>query len=216
MLLDCSLALIPVYAYPGHQTRQTTTDKARLTSSLRSAFGRVALPEFYSGIDNLVGKDLWLVHRIISAKIYPKWYILLSIGKSMKKNKDYTVSSGNIFKDLGISNPEERLAKAELAYQINTLIKERNLTQQQAAKLLGVDQPKVSLLYQGKLSGFSLERLFNFLNLLDQKITITITPQKRSNKKRGVTITFTNLKKLPSKKPAKSVARRSIQAKKRK
>ena len=134
----------------------------------------------------------------------------------MKKPKDYSVSSGNIFKDLGVTHPEERLAKAELAYQINALIKDRNLTQQQAAKLLGVDQPKISLLYQGKLSGFSLERLFNFLNLLDQKITITITPQKRSNKKRGVTITFTNLKKLPPKKPTKSTPRRSIQAKKRK
>jgi predicted XRE-type DNA-binding protein len=90
----------------------------------------------------------------------------------MKKNKDYTVSSGNIFKDLGVVNPEERLAKAELAYQINTLIRERSFTQQQAAKLLGVDQPKISSLFQGKLSGFSLERLFNFLNLLDQKIPI--------------------------------------------
>jgi predicted XRE-type DNA-binding protein len=134
----------------------------------------------------------------------------------MKKNKDYTVSSGNIFKDLGVVNPEERLAKAELAYQINTLIRERSFTQQQAAKLLGVDQPKISSLFQGKLSGFSLERLFNFLNLLDQKITITITPQKRSNKKHGVTITFTNLKKLPPKKPAKSENGRTIQAKKRK
>lgn len=134
----------------------------------------------------------------------------------MKKTKDYTISSGNIFKDLGVAHPEERLAKAELAYQINALIKDRNLTQQQAAKLLGVDQPKISLLCQGKLSGFSLERLFNFLNLLDQKITITITPQKRSNKKHGVTITFTNLKKLPPKKPAKAENRRAIQAKKRK
>lgn len=133
----------------------------------------------------------------------------------MKKNKDYTVSSGNIFKDLGVAHPEERLAKAELAYQINMLIKERNLTQLQAAKLLGVDQSKISLLYQGKLLGFSFERLLNFLTQLGQKVTITITPQRRSLKKRGVTITLTNPYKLMPKKPAKAETRRAIQTKKR-
>ena len=87
----------------------------------------------------------------------------------MKKNKDYIISSGNIFEDLGAAHPEERLAKAELAYQINSLIEERELTQKQAAQLLGIDQPKISSLRTGKLSGFSLERLFRFLNILGQK-----------------------------------------------
>lgn len=134
----------------------------------------------------------------------------------MKRNKDYTVSSGNIFADLGVSNPEERLAKAELAYQINTLIQERKLTQIQAAKLLGVDQPKISSLRKGKLSGFSLERLFRFLNMLGQEITIKIGSKKQTDSSPDVTITFANLKKTRLKKPARTTSTRAIRAKKKK
>jgi predicted XRE-type DNA-binding protein len=91
-----------------------------------------------------------------------------------KRERDYTVSSGNVFADLGLPNPEEALAKAELANKITVLIQERGLTQLQAAKLLGVDQPKVSALVRGRLSGFSLERLMRFLLLLGQDIKITV------------------------------------------
>ena len=84
----------------------------------------------------------------------------------MKKNKDYDISSGNVFADLELSYPEERLAKAELAYQINNLIQKKKLTQIAAAELLDIDQPKISALSTGKLSGFSLEMLSRFLNIL--------------------------------------------------
>ena len=87
---------------------------------------------------------------------------------------DYTVSSGNVFADLGLPNPEEALAKAELAQKIIVLIRKRGLTQIQAAKLLGVDQPKVSALTRGQLTGFSLERLMRFLLRLGQDIKITV------------------------------------------
>lgn len=87
--------------------------------------------------------------------------------KNMDK-KDFETSSGSVFADLGASNPEERLAKAKLAMQINILIKEKGLSQKAAAELLGIDQPKISALYKGKLAGFSLERLFRFLNILGQ------------------------------------------------
>lgn len=82
----------------------------------------------------------------------------------MKKNKDYEVSSGNVFADLGLPDSGELLAKAELARQINNIITSKKLTQTAAAALLGVDQPKISALSKGKLTGFSLERLFRFLN----------------------------------------------------
>ena len=62
-----------------------------------------------------------------------------------KRERDYTVSSGNVFADLGLPNPEETLAKAELAHRITVLIRNKGLTQVQTAELLGVDQPKVSL-----------------------------------------------------------------------
>ena len=88
-------------------------------------------------------------------------------------------SSGNVFADLGLPNPEERLAKAELARQIAHLIKKKKLTQVQAAKLLDIDQPKISALLKGKLAGFSMDRLFKFLIALDQDIDIRIHPKPR-------------------------------------
>jgi predicted XRE-type DNA-binding protein len=98
-----------------------------------------------------------------------------------KGERDYVVSSGNVFADLGLPNPEEALAKAELAHKITVLIQERGLTQAQAAKLLGIDQPKVSALIRGRLTGFSLERLMRFLLLFGQdiKITVQATPSTR-------------------------------------
>jgi len=99
-----------------------------------------------------------------------------------KRERDYTVSSGNVFADLGLPNPEEALAKAELAHKITVLIRDKRLTQVQAAELLGVDQPKISALIRGRLSGFSLERLLRFLLLLGQdiKITVQACPRSRS------------------------------------
>jgi predicted XRE-type DNA-binding protein len=99
-----------------------------------------------------------------------------------KRLQDYTVGSGNVFADLGMANPEEALAKAELAHKITMLVRGQRLTQVQTAKLLGVDQPKVSALMRGQLSGFSLERLMRFLILLGQdiKITVQACPRSRS------------------------------------
>jgi predicted XRE-type DNA-binding protein len=99
-----------------------------------------------------------------------------------KLKRDYVVSSGNVFADLGVPNPEEALAKAELASKIAVLLRERRLTQAKAAKLLGIDQPKVSNLLRGNLTGFSLERLMRFLLLLGQDIRIAVeaAPRHRS------------------------------------
>jgi predicted XRE-type DNA-binding protein len=98
-----------------------------------------------------------------------------------KRTKDYVVSSGNVFADLGLPNPEEALAKAELAHKIALLIQNKGLTQVQTAKLLGVDQPKVSALLRGRLSGFSLELLMRLLLLgQDIKITVQACPRSRS------------------------------------
>ncbi len=100
-----------------------------------------------------------------------------------KHERDYTVSSGNVFADLGLPNPEEALAKAELAHKITVVIRDKGLTQVQAAKLLGVDQPKISALIRGRLSGFSLERLMRFLLLLGQDIKITVQASPRTRSK---------------------------------
>jgi len=96
------------------------------------------------------------------------------MAKNKVTNIEIEESSGNIFADLGVSRPEEYLVKAELAIQINKLIKNRKLNQTDAGDLLGLDQPKISALSRGRLAGFSVERLFKLLAILDQDIEIVI------------------------------------------
>jgi len=97
----------------------------------------------------------------------------------MSGKKDYLVGSGNVFEDLGFPNSEEMLAKAELAQKITSILAQRRLTQVEAAKLLGVDQPKISALKRGRLSGFSLERLLRFLILLGRDVEIVVKERSR-------------------------------------
>jgi predicted XRE-type DNA-binding protein len=97
--------------------------------------------------------------------------------------RDYVESSGNVFADLGFANADEMLAKAELAIKIAEILRQRSLTQVQAAAVLGVDQPKVSALIRGRLSGFSIERLLRFLLRLGTDVSITIKPHSRRRPK---------------------------------
>ena len=99
----------------------------------------------------------------------------------MAKGK-VTKSSGNVFADLGVRNPAQARARAELARRISEIISEQDLTQEEAADLLGIDQPKVSALIRGQLSGFSTERLFKFLNNLDRDIEIIVRPVNHKKK----------------------------------
>ncbi|AUB79811.1 helix-turn-helix domain-containing protein [Candidatus Thiodictyon syntrophicum] len=71
-------------------------------------------------------------------------------------------SSGNVFSDLGRPDAEEALARVRLAQQIAEVIERKDLSQIEAAALMGIDQPKVSALMRGRLSGFSTDRLFRF------------------------------------------------------
>ena len=84
--------------------------------------------------------------------------------------------SGNVFADLGLPNADLALAKAELVQCIRDLIAERKLSQAKAATLLGLDQPKVSALVRGRVEGYSIDRLFRFLNALGQRVEITVRP----------------------------------------
>lgn len=97
----------------------------------------------------------------------------------MMDNIKYEEGSGNVFKDLGLNKPEERLAKAKIASLIYNIIEERKLTQKEAGAILGINQPKVSALRNGRLDGFSMERLFAFLQALDQDIEIIVHPKKQ-------------------------------------
>jgi predicted XRE-type DNA-binding protein len=109
-----------------------------------------------------------------------------------KNHDDMTVlqGTGNVFADLGLPDAEESLAKAQLASAISDIIEERQLTQAEAARVLGATQPKVSNLVRGRLEGFSLERLARFLNTLDRdvEIRVRLRPRSRSRARLRVTV----------------------------
>ena len=102
-----------------------------------------------------------------------------------KRTKDedieVTVGSGNVFADLGFENPEQELMKARLTLEIFRLIRERGLTQMQAAEILGIKQPQVSLLMRNRAGSFSVGKLMELLTTLGQDIQIVVKPAKREH-----------------------------------
>jgi predicted XRE-type DNA-binding protein len=95
--------------------------------------------------------------------------------------KRVTESSGNVFRDLGLPNPEQELMKTRLTLQIYRIIRERGLTQAQAAKVLGIKQPNVSLLMRNRSGSFSAGRLMEFLTALGQDVEITVRPARKDH-----------------------------------
>jgi len=100
--------------------------------------------------------------------------------RSAQRTEPVTRGTGNVFVDLGFSDAAVRQAKLRLAYALNQLLAERKFPRADAAKVLGVTQPKVSALRRYKLAGFSVERLMNLLTALDQDVEIVIRRKPRS------------------------------------
>jgi predicted XRE-type DNA-binding protein len=92
-----------------------------------------------------------------------------------------TESSGNVFADLGLPNPEQELLKAQLTLQIYTVLKDSGMTQVEIAKILGVQQPQVSLLMRNRAGNFSVGRLMEFLTALRQDVEITVRPTRKEH-----------------------------------
>lgn len=88
--------------------------------------------------------------------------------------------SGNVFADLGLREPEEELTKAQLAGLVRQVIARRRLSQATAAAIMGIDQPKVSALINGRLANFSSQRLMNLLTALGQDVDITVKTKPRN------------------------------------
>src|SRR5580698_10002090 len=101
-----------------------------------------------------------------------------------KNEKDpiVTPSSGNVFADLGFADADERKTKVRLAFAINQILEQRRLPQAEAARCLGINQPKVSALANYRLEGFSVERLMHFLNALGRDVEIVIRSKPRSRR----------------------------------
>ena len=106
-----------------------------------------------------------------------------------KRTKRATDSTGNVFADLGIANPEQELAKAQLTLLIRRILLARRLTQTQAAEILGVKQPQVSLLMRNRHGTFSVSRLIDFLTALGQDVQITVRTARKDQGEFSVTLT---------------------------
>ena len=102
--------------------------------------------------------------------------------RNAERRPAVTRGTENVFADLGFPDAAERQAKLRLAYALNQVLEERKLSQADAAKVLGVTQPKVSALRHYKLAGFSVERLMNLLTAVDQDVEIVIRRKPRSRK----------------------------------
>jgi len=121
----------------------------------------------------------------------------------VSKKLEYEVGSGNVFADLGLPDADELKAKSELAIEIIEIIEDRGLKQAKAAEIMGIDQPKVSLLARGKLRGFSMERLYRFLNALGRDVEIVVKPVP--NSRRDARLSVTRRQRRPPVQPAAKV-----------
>lgn len=99
-----------------------------------------------------------------------------------------TRGSGNVFADIGLKDADEMLTRAQLAHRIHAIVKQRGLKQKEAADILGLKQPDVSALMNGKFLDFSVDRLLNLLVRLNQEVEITIKPAPRGKESRGIQV----------------------------
>lgn len=102
---------------------------------------------------------------------------------------EHTMTTGNVFADLGLPRADELQAKAALAVQIASIVSHRHLTQAETARILATGQPRVSELLAGRLEGFSIERLIRYLNALDRDVQIVVSPKPRSRPRATLRVT---------------------------
>jgi predicted XRE-type DNA-binding protein len=95
-------------------------------------------------------------------------------------------SSGNVFADIGLENAEELQRKTDLMFEIYERLRSLKITQAQAARRLGIGQPDVSKLMNGRFTRFSVNRLMELLAALAVDIDITLRPRRLSSPKRGI------------------------------
>lgn len=100
----------------------------------------------------------------------------------MTRKPRIETGSGNIFADLGLPDAEQHLLKAQIVSEIYRLTNERNLTQTQAGKLMGISQPEVSRMFKGNFREYSIDRLMTFLTAFDRDVEIISRPRRKSGK----------------------------------
>jgi predicted XRE-type DNA-binding protein len=99
-------------------------------------------------------------------------------------------SSGNVFADIGFTNDQEMLVKANLALKISEIITQRRLTQVEAALVLGMPQPKLSKLLRGQFHGVSETKMLECLNKLGRDIQIVVRKANRDKRIGRTSVVF--------------------------
>ena len=100
-------------------------------------------------------------------------------------------SSGNVYADLEIQDAGEMQVKARLAAKIGEIIKHRHLTQQQAAEILGMTQPKLSGMLRGQFRGISEAKMLECLNHLGRDVQIVVRKASRAHASGRTSVVFT-------------------------
>ena len=95
---------------------------------------------------------------------------------------EFETGSDNVFADMGLEDAEELIIRAQLGRAVRKILEEKSLKQAEIATLLGIDQSEVSRLMSGKYHLFSEGRLLGFLNRLDQKVILHISPRKEGER----------------------------------
>jgi predicted XRE-type DNA-binding protein len=93
---------------------------------------------------------------------------------------DIEISSGNAYADIGVENADEMLVKAQLAASIKGILDTRNLTQTEAAKILGLPQPKLSRMLHGHFRGVSEAKMMDCITRLGRDVRIVIGSEHRT------------------------------------
>jgi predicted XRE-type DNA-binding protein len=98
--------------------------------------------------------------------------------------------SGNVYMDLQMVDAQTMYVKACLASKIGEIIKQRNLTQQQAAEILGMPQPKLSQLLRGSFRGISEAKMIACLNSLGSDVDIVVSKTHQDFSKGQTQVSF--------------------------
>lgn len=109
----------------------------------------------------------------------------------MKKTRsgiEYEVTTGNVFADLGLPDPEVSEMKTRVALEIQRRVKERKLTQARVAALTKLSQPNVSALMNMRLQGFSLERLIETAGSLGSRVELQVNQASHGKARRPVAL----------------------------
>ena len=96
------------------------------------------------------------------------------MSKRIVEGIEVEASSGNVFADLGLPDADKLQIKSGLTVEIAKAIRDRGFTQAEAAKRMGLTQPKVSSLLRGEFSNFSERKLMDCLNRLGYDIEIRV------------------------------------------